>query len=917
MSLLNTVRVWYQQERRNIHHFQGNLKAMLAWPLIGLALCAAIWGFAISSLDKERDDFSNQISSEATALSALYAKQIGRSLEKMDDLTSYIRFNWETKQGAVDFSAFAANGMFKNSKFVSLLIIDPSGRAITSSPATPSDLRFDDRPYFAYHKANVDRSMRVGTPLIGKISKILSVHLTRRLNTPTGDFAGVLVIGVDFESFLPAASDLAFGRFGFIGLIGDDGSVRSATAAGVSDGSARALLRAVPPRDIGETETTLLGAKWFSDQKPRIVSLTRVANFPYRVIVGLSQAEKMLPFRSITLTYYRAAFLATFVIIFFVLAAMTLSARLVVRKGEEEDMRKAYRGATEGGQEGFFLWRFVRDRNGEVLDFRLVDCNERAASLYGMEKSKLLGARLTHMYPGHYGNALVEIFKAGYDAGFAEADIELPPASLIKAKWIHRKISRTREGVTATIRDTSDLHVKELEMARLATEDALTGLPNRYWLTTSLPTLLEGAAASKSKLALLFIDLDDFKNVNDSLGHSAGDELLKAAALRLKSLLRPSDSVVRLGGDEFTVILNPVMGVEHVAHVASRIVAAFKEPFDLANSRNYVGTSIGISLFPKDAADAEALLKNADIAMYSAKESKGQYRFYENHLYERLRKRIDTESEMQIALTQDQFVVYYQPRTATRTGELVGFEALVRWIHPTKGMVPPIEFIAIAEASDIILKLGEVVMHKVCKQISDWQKQGLKVAPISINVSAKQFDRADVKGLVAHCLKFYELEPHLIEVELTESAMMGEGDDILTELKLIEAMGVKIHVDDFGTGYSSLAQLQRLNVDVLKVDRAFTMKLGESGDGEIFFHAIVSMAHALGMDVIAEGVETAEQLQVLQDLGCDEVQGYYISKPVPAAQVPAIIAKRFLFPADAPSQRGTGSVLGEPFEPAP
>ena len=221
----------------------------------------------------------------------------------------------------------------------------------------------------------------------------------------------------------------------------------------------------------------------------------------------------------------------------------------------------------------------------------------------------------------------------------------------------------------------------------------------------------------------------------------------------------------------------------------------------------------------------------------------------------------------------------------------------MRWLHPTRGLVPPSEFIPVAEASDLILTLGAVVMHKVCAQLVAWQAQGLPVVPVAVNVSARQFNKSHVKGLVDQCLRQYQLRPALLEVELTESAMMGEGEGILVELAEITAMGIKIHVDDFGTGYSSLALLQRLNLDVLKVDRAFTSKLGLAREGDIFVGAIISMAHALGMTVVAEGVETEEQLRVLQGLDCDEIQGFYISRPLPAADIPALMAKRWLFPA--------------------
>jgi diguanylate cyclase (GGDEF)-like protein len=396
---------------------------------------------------------------------------------------------------------------------------------------------------------------------------------------------------------------------------------------------------------------------------------------------------------------------------------------------------------------------------------------------------------------------------------------------------------------------------------------------------------------------MLFIDLDDFKNVNDALGHSTGDELLQAAAARLQSLLRPNDRVVRLGGDEFTVILGQVAGEADAAQVAERVLAAFRQPFDLARVRHTVGASIGISLFPRDGNDVEALLKNSDIAMYRAKtQGKGHYHFYTPALSASLKARLDTEHALQEAIALDQFVLFYQPRVAAASGELRGMEALVRWVHPKRGLVPPLEFIPLAEETGLILKLGELVVEHACAQIAQWKSLGLPLVPVSINVSPHQFHHGNIRELFTNCLARHRLDPSVVDIEITESAMMGDQAEVATELAKIRAHGIKLLVDDFGTGYSSLSLLQQIDMDVLKVDRAFTSGLGKSAEGEVFFRAIVSMAHALGMQVVAEGVETADQLRILQALSCDEIQGYFISRPVPANEARALLEKRCLLP---------------------
>ena len=324
--------------------------------------------------------------------------------------------------------------------------------------------------------------------------------------------------------------------------------------------------------------------------------------------------------------------------------------------------------------------------------------------------------------------------------------------------------------------------------------------------------------------------------------------------------------------------------VQAVIGLANRIIDAFKTPFVVSGSENLVGASIGIAIFPADGGDGETLLKNADIAMYAAKVEKGGYCFYSHELYARRESRLATEQEILRALKDDEFIVYYQPRLRPATREIVGMEALVRWANPTRGLVPPDEFIPIAESSDLIVQLGEVVAAKVAWQIKEWVRTGHAVVPVSINVSARQFRKGRVRSLIARLLDETHIDASLLEVEITESAMMSDEDEVGIQLAALDKMGVRTHVDDFGTGYSSLSLLQRLSLDVLKIDRAFTATLGKNPESEIFFRAIVSMGHALGMEVVAEGVETEEQLALIIKLGCDEAQGYLFAKPMPALE---------------------------------
>ncbi|MDE2431210.1 MAG: EAL domain-containing protein, partial [Burkholderiales bacterium] len=495
-------------------------------------------------------------------------------------------------------------------------------------------------------------------------------------------------------------------------------------------------------------------------------------------------------------------------------------------------------------------------------------------------------------------NILMEIYSKAMASGYYEDEYEIPEKSPLNMHWARRRLARSGTGLAVTIQDISSRKENEENLQRLANQDGLTGLYNRHWLLNFLPQAIRRAQINQHMLALLFIDLDGFKNVNDTQGHAAGDDLLKLVASRLQSVLRPTDNVVRLGGDEFVVLLEPVQRESKPARVSERITDAFKQPFWWNGEKHHVGASIGISLYPRDGEDTETLLKNADIAMYSVKASgKGSYSFFKPELFAKVKARFELEQAMMQALESDQFILYYQPRVNTFTGEFTSMEALVRWQHPERGMISPAEFIPLAESTGLILPIGEIVMRKACTQIAAWRSQGLPLIPVSINVSARQFHAGKLEAKLRSYLEQYALPATLLEMEITESSMMGEDNAILAELASIRGLGIKLLVDDFGTGYSSLSQLQRLEMDILKIDRVFTNALGRSREGEVFFHAIVSMAHALNMSVVAEGVETEQQLDVLRRLQCDEIQGFFVSRPVPAEQIPALMCQRYLLPA--------------------
>jgi len=430
--------------------------------------------------------------------------------------------------------------------------------------------------------------------------------------------------------------------------------------------------------------------------------------------------------------------------------------------------------------------------------------------------------------------------------------------------------------------------VRELEKARqlglhLAHHDTLTGLPNRQLFRTRLRELLARSRRHPRPLAVFFIDLDRFKQVNDTLGHNLGDLLLIEVGRRIKSCIRETDLVARRGGDEFTVILDGVPNGQSAARVAEKILEKLYEPLVLDGHRLRVGASIGISLSPADGRDVEALVKSADIAMYRAKARGGGFEFFLPEMGQRTAQWLDVENDLRRAIEEDELVLHYQPIVNIESGRVVCLEALVRWQHPERGMIFPDEFIGIAEESGLIAGLGDVVLIEACRQNRAWLDAGVPAVPIAVNFSAKQFTTGDPVRRVKEVLEETGLSPDYLDIELTESAVMRDPAFATETLRQMRDLGLRIAIDDFGTGHSSLAYLKRFPITKLKIDRAFVSALMRDPKDAAICRAIISMAHNLQLKAVAEGVEETSQLEFLRHPGCDEVQGYLFAKPQPAA----------------------------------
>lgn len=433
------------------------------------------------------------------------------------------------------------------------------------------------------------------------------------------------------------------------------------------------------------------------------------------------------------------------------------------------------------------------------------------------------------------------------------------------------------------ISDITERKQAERQVYRLAHYDTLTGLPNRSHLRDRLEQTLVDAGRRKERLAIMFLDMDRFKNVNDSLGHEIGDLLLQAVSKRLLECVRRNDSVSRQGGDEFIVVLRDIADEAAAAHVADKILTTVGGLYIIGTHEMHITPSIGISLFPDDGSQVEDLIRNADTAMYQAKENgRANYQFFTPEMIRRTHERLSLEGELRHALEREEFALVYQPQVDMRSGEIAGAEALLRWNNRNLGMISPATFIPIAEQSGLIVPIGEWVLQTTCRQNRAWLDAGLTPIPVAVNLSAIQFRRNDMAGIIAGILAQSSLDPMLLELELTESVIMQETRETADMMRRLNQLGVRLSIDDFGTGYSSLSYLKRFRIDKLKIDQSFVRDITTDPDDAAIISAIISLGQSLNVKIVAEGAETREQLEFLHRCQCDLIQGYHFSKPLPA-----------------------------------
>jgi len=869
---------------RNARHnlFSPNVQLWLAGGLIALSL---LWLTIVTELDTDHQMLIKQGEAETASLANNYAKQIDYLFIQIDQLSLFLT---ATASGPNTASTLQKlfNTMAQHSP-MNPLYADEKG--IVRSARTKAAINTDvsQQPYFIGHRDSESLKLKIQKPApgVGSLTGKTVVRFTRRLVKQDGSFGGVISISVLQDELTTFIAGNSLGSNDVVGLKFISGDWLSYKI--INDSTKKAPLLA--PLTVVKNDD--IESNMIVNNKLSIFNSIGLSHYPLLLFVSITHDNIMQPYQETERAYKFTLVAGTALILFTCLIGIWLQIKRDQEKHYEEGVKNTFRLAVDGAQEELYmLSQFLNTATGEV-DFKIEDCNGQAVRSSGTMRSELVGASLSQRLD-ETNFEFIRLFLLGAMAnGFAETEVELYRQGLKLKRWYHYRAVRADMGLAVTLRDIHEIKEKEQQLQALAMTDSLTQLPNRHWMNQQLPEIIRQATSSNKKFSVMFIDLDNFKNINDTLGHQEGDRCLIDIAQALRESIRKQDHVIRLGGDEFMVLLLSLEDTSVVSEIASHLLTSLRSAGEGSEwSSMRTRASIGGAIFPDDATTAEALIQAADIAMYEAKRAgKDRFARYTNAMHDDLSDRVTLETALERALPENQLMLYLQPRVDAFNGNLCGFEALLRWQHPVMGLISPDRFIPVAEETSLILDIGNWVTNSTCELIARWVTEGRSIQPISINVSAKQLKCSGFREALARSMQRYGISSSQIAIELTESSMVGDDKTTQEELRMLEGMGLKLMIDDFGTGYSSLSHLQKLNVDVLKIDKSFVQALSSQDQSEPLCQAMIQIGKTLGMAVVAEGVETEEQLVALQAMGCDEIQGFLIAAPLPISEAEKLL----------------------------
>jgi diguanylate cyclase (GGDEF)-like protein len=873
--------------------------------VLGLAMIAMLWtGVALKFKDQAANHYRDAVLNSQN-LALLFQENVLRSVGEVDKALFFMRRQLGQHPDWANPSAIVSNSDIFNELIVQFAILDAKGTLKASSagpqPSIPIDL--SDREYFPFHRDNLRDELHVSRPMVGRVSKRWSIQLTRRFLDENGAFGGVVVGSLNPEHFTEFYKSIHLGQSGSIALIGLDGAVRASN--GGSEGGRFKLGQDVAgSRLLNEIRNGITNT--FIDQAPegnRIVTFRRVRNLPLAVSVSMTEAEVYARAYRDLIRHSIIGFLLSLAVLGVGIRGSRDQLRLRLAKtkllhSQRHALRKSeHLGLTlDNMGQGIIL--VTKDNRIPVINrqaVRLLDLPEdflRSSPTFTdlVKFQEARGEYASIKFPE--GVSALEYFtQRDTIGGLRTFERTRPNGTVLEV----RSTALPDGGFVRTFTDVTRRHEAQEAVVRLASEDALTGLANRRHFREEVEKKASRLKSSKPDgeeedqgFALLYMDLDWFKVVNETLGHWIGDALLQLVADRLKATVRTGSLVARLGGDEFGILLPSTCSTEQPEALATRLAEVLSLPYEIYGQHIRIGVSIGIALAPHDGNDPELLLRASDMALYAAKAAgRGTYRFFHKSMAEQLRVKRQLELDLRDAIDNEQLALHYQPVLNIADKTINGFEALMRWDHPIRGMVPPSEFIPIAEETGLIVTLGSWAIRKACEQATKWPDE----LSVAVNVSPMQFRSGNLVAIVSDALRDTGLPPGRLNLEITETILMQESDSTVLMLHQLRDLGVRISMDDFGTGYSSLSYLRSFPLDKIKIDRAFVKDLGVTSASDVIIRSVIDIATTLKMTTTAEGVETREQFERLAALGCSEAQGYYLSKAVPISQVPELMAK--------------------------
>jgi len=876
-------RIYWGAGRSHAPAFMGGRESRSLLPeLLGiLSMILMIWISAGMLMHQEYADAEQHALTETANLALAFDESVAQTVGAIDEMLLSVRAYRAFLGERFDMADWARAQNQLGPLTAGVHLVDARGDLFASTrPLPPVPVNLADREHFKAQAADRDDSLHISRGVVlGRATGRETIQLTRKLMGPDGAFAGIAVLSLDSNELSRFFGTAQLGE-GFVALANEDGTVlaRGPVVAGAVGSSL-----ADQPY-FGEIRSRARGVVRIADPRgEQIISFRKLDRYPLLVLVGADEALVFANYWSVRRGAFMVGGVATLAVVLAGVFWIGLRRRSLASK-------RALRVTLESISQGIVM--VDNDGRIPVINRRAVDLLRLPA---GVTAKGHFGASMPVpglsqpgglCFPFSGDDGIPASGPSGLPVSF---DACMDDGSIVEVRT-HRLPSG---GMVQTYSDVTEQRLAGDRMRFMAHHDSLTGLPNRYLLKERLDQLIgHQSGGDRMMMAVIIIDLDGFKGVNDTMGHDAGDQLLRNVAARLQGLLRRDDFVGRLGGDEFVILLTDLPQAHIADSLAQRCCVHLSEPTTVSGQQVRIGASVGLSVYPLDGGDSETLLKHADVALYQAKaEGRGTYRRFDPWMTRSIRERRCMENDLRQAFEAGGLDLYFQPLFSSATLAVTGFEALLRWNHPEHGFIPPASFVGIAEACGLIGRIGSWALERACREAVGWDTP----CPVAVNVSALQFMDVGFRQIVVDALVRTGLRPAMLEIELTESVLIGADERVLGILRELRSLGVQLVLDDFGTGYSSLSYLLRLPFDKIKIDKSFVQST-EPG-AKAILEAILVMSRRLGLDVVAEGVETEAQLAMIRRQHCTEVQGFLLARPMPAEDVSEFL-RTYVVPAE-------------------